>query len=491
MSNVLALPAGSATPKEPLPALSTAREKHLPVPLVRILVGTLLIGLVTLAIFTSIDGLSYETRVTLSVFAGTLIAWTVTDLPETPVALAGALVLVLTNTVAEARLFQALGNEIILLMLAAFVIGAVLKETGLAERAAFKMLAPFRTVDGVFWGATGAIFLSAFLVPSTSARAAILMPIFLGLSSAIRRPLVTRGLALLFPTVILLSAAASLTGAGAHLVAVDAIERSSGLSVDFARWAMLSAPFALLSSLVACAIIMVVFLHRDDRKAGVERLDKASSSFSWRDRVILGVVAATVGLWATSSLHGVSLPIVALAGALIAASKFVSGISFKAALKGVEWNLLLFLAATLVIGEALLDSGAAKFLVDRLLATFEGVQAPSALVLVGVAVCVSTLAHIVITSRTARATVLIPALALPLASLGVNPAPMILLVTLGSGFCQTLMVSAKPVTLFGSMDPPAFSARDLFLLSVLIFVPFTTLLAALAMIVWPALGMDF
>lgn len=488
MSNVLALAAEPATPKQPGPGLFATGEKQMPVRMVRLLVGVLLISFASFAIFASIDGLSHDMRVTLSVFAATLIAWTVMDLPETPVALAGALVLVLTNTVAEARLFQALGNEIIFLMLAAFVIGAVLKETGLAERATFKLLAPFRSVHGIFWAATGAIFLSAFVVPSTSARAAILMPIFLGLSQAIARPPVTRALALLFPTVILLSAAASLTGAGAHLVAADAIERSSGLPVDFARWAVLSAPFAFLSSLVACVVIMAVFLSSDDRKARIECLGKASSSFSRQDKVILGVVAATVGLWATSSLHGVGLPIIALVGALIAASKSVSGISFKAALKGVEWNLLLFLAATLVIGEALLDSGAAKFLIDRVLAAFEGSEAPSAWVLVGVAVCVSTLAHIVITSRTARATVLIPALALPLAGLGANPASMILLVTLGSGFCQTTMVSAKPVTLFGSMEPPPFSARDLFLLSVLLFVPFTALLAGLAVMVWPALG---
>lgn len=490
MSNVLGLTAEPAAPKQPAPALSANGAKQMPVRVVRILVGILLIGLATFASFASMDGLPHDMRATLLVFAATLIAWTVMDLPETPVALAGALVLVLTHTVAEARFFQALGSEFIFLMLAAFVIGAVLKETGLAERVAFKMLAPFRSVRGVFWAATGAIFLSAFVVPSTSARAVILMPIFLGLSGAIGRPAVTRALALLFPTVILLSAAASLTGAGAHLVAADAIERSSGLSVDFARWAMLGAPFALLTSLVACAIIMFVFLGREDRKAGVEPLDEASRSLSRQDKVILCVVAATVGLWATSSLHGVGLPIIALIGALIAASKSVSGISFKAALKGVEWNLLLFLAATLVMGEAMLDSGAAKFLVDRALAAFRDTEPPSAWALVGAAVCVSTLAHIAITSRTARATVLIPALALPLAGLGANPTSMIMLVTLGSGFCQTLIVSAKPVTLFGGMEAPPFSARDLFLLSVLLFIPFTVLLAAFAMIVWPALGMN-
>ncbi|WP_246713673.1 hypothetical protein [Rhizobium leguminosarum] len=70
------------------------------------------------------------------------------------------------------------------------------------------------------------------------------------------------------------------------------------------------------------------------------------------------------------------------------------------------------------------------------------------------AAVVATLSHLVITSRTARATILIPALALPVAALGVDPLNLVMVVTLASGFCQTLMVSAKPVALFGAMDPP-------------------------------------
>ncbi|KQU81963.1 hypothetical protein ASD00_07845 [Ensifer sp. Root31] len=62
---------------------------------------------------------------------------------------------------------------------------------------------------------------------------------------------------------------------------------------------------------------------------------------------------------ATSGLHGVALPFVALIGALVMASEKVSGLSFRKALKTVEWNLLLFLAGTLVIGEALMSTGTA------------------------------------------------------------------------------------------------------------------------------------
>jgi di/tricarboxylate transporter len=101
----------------------------------------------------------------------------------------------------------------------------------------------------------------------------------------------------------------------------------------------------------------------------------------------------------------------------------------------------------------------------------------------------AALSHLVITSRTARATVLIPALALPLAALGVDPLNLIMVVTLASGFCQTLMVSAKPVALFGGMDQAAFNQADLLRLAGYLIVPFIGLLIAFATVIWPLQGM--
>ncbi|KSV91411.1 hypothetical protein [Sinorhizobium sp. GL28] len=112
-------------------------------------------------------------------------------------------------------------------------------------------------MNRLFWVVTLTIFATAFVIPSTSARAAIFMPVFLALASTIGRPGVTRALALLFPSVILLSAAASLTGAGAHLVAADFIRRSGGEAPGVLGWALLAAPFALLTSLIACGLILM------------------------------------------------------------------------------------------------------------------------------------------------------------------------------------------------------------------------------------------
>ncbi|OWZ95821.1 hypothetical protein B9J07_00480 [Sinorhizobium sp. LM21] len=463
----------------------------MPVSQVRLLVGAMLVAFAAVLIFLAADGLVLPMRLSLMVFATTLICWTIFDLPETPVALAGAAALAVTGAVGEEAVYAALGNDIVWLMMAASVIAAVLQASGLVERLAFRLLARFRDVSRLFWVVTLTIFVTAFVIPSTSARAAIFMPVFLGLASTIGRPGVTRALALLFPSVILLSAAASLTGAGAHLVAVDFIRRSGGEAPGFLGWALLAAPFALLTSLLACGLILRFFLDDADRNSRFD-LPAAPTEkppFSARDKAILAATAAIVAALATSDLHGIALPVVALVGALVLASEGISGMPFRKALKGVEWNLLLFLAGTLVIGEALLSTGTATELADRLIGAFGQIGKPPAWLVVLLAIAVATFAHIVLASRTARATVLIPAVALPLAGFGVTPASLIMVTAIGSGFCQTLMVSAKPVALFGGMEPPAFSPSDLLRLALMLALPFIALLALFALVIWPEVGL--
>lgn len=376
-------------------------------------------------------------------------------------------------------------------MLAAFLVAGVLRQVGVIEQIIRRLLARLATVQGLFWVLTLLIFATAFIIPSTSARAAMLAPVYFGIAAAIGNARVNRALALLFPSVILLSAGASLIGAGAHLVAAGMMERLRGQSPDFLGWIALAGPFSLLCSLLACAVLLRFFLTREERAMAIaeRNADEAPTPLTRQQWTVLAVTGAMILLFAAQPMHGIGMPLIGIAAALLLANQKVCGLPLKTALKSVEWNLLLFLAGTLVIGEALLETGTAKVLAERMVGLAgSGIAAWPALV-VAFAAIVATLSHLVITSRTARATVLIPALALPVAALGVDPLNLVMVVTLASGFCQTLMVSAKPVALFGAMDPPPFGQSDLLRLAGFLIVPFVVLLVAFATIVWPLQGL--
>lgn len=434
---------------------------------------------------------SANARGTLLVFGFAIIAWTVLRLPDTPVAIAAALALVLTSIAPQQALFETLGNSLIWLLIAAFVMASALRRSGVAERLALAAVRRAGTARALFHALCFVICATAFVVPSTSGRAALLLPVFLALAGVLDSARMKRALALLFPTVVLLSAGASLIGAGAHVVAADFMQQSTGVRVDFLDWLVLGAPFALITSLAATEIILCAFLTSAERS---QRLDlqalPPSSGDLGAQRSVLAIVLATVAGWMTTAWHGHDVATIALLGALAVTASPLTGLSLKQTLKDVEWNLLMFLAATLLLGETLVSSGAASLLIGARLDAVLGWDAEARVAVVVFACVVALLSHLLIVSRTARATVLIPTLALPLAGAGLDPAALVFLVTMASGFCQTLAVSAKPVTLFAQLDAAYFTDRDLLRLALLLLPMMLAALLAFALYVWPAFGLS-
>lgn len=487
MAHLMSLPAANPQKEQ---TDGTVPVAHVSVQQLRRVVAALLVVFAGILIFLATDGLTTPMRATLFIFVCAITAWTILELPETPVALAGALALAIVGAIPEELVYRSLGNDIIWLLLSAFVIAGVLRHVGLIEQITARLMPRMRSIGSMFWMLTLLTFATAFIIPSTSARAAILMPVYLGLSAAIDNVRISRALGLLFPSVILLSAGASLIGAGAHLVAAGFLSNLTGSRPDFIDWLVLAGPFSLVICLTTCAILLQVFLTKEERDITINSSPalKRPVAFSRQQIAVAGVVCCTIVLFATQSLHGIGMALVGVAAMLVLCVPKLSGTNLKDALRTVEWNLLLFMAGTLVIGEALIETGTAQMLADRLVNVFRQGMVSSPVLIIAFAAIVATFSHLVITSRTARVTVLIPAFALPLSALGVNPAALVMVVTLASGFCQTTMVSAKPVALFGGIEPAAFTQGDLRKLGYYVAPPFIILLILLATILWPGQG---
>jgi solute carrier family 13 (sodium-dependent dicarboxylate transporter), member 2/3/5 len=473
----------------------TTRPLLPPAPLARPLLAAALAGPTLVLLTSEMTPWTPTARIAVGVFAFAVIAWTVLRLADPPVALAACIALIALGGATPQAFYASLGDSLIWLLIGAFIIAAVLQHSGLAERWALQAVAGAHTAPRLLMRLTWVIVATAFIVPSTSGRAALLLPVFLVLARAVGDARIVRAMALLFPSVILLSACASLLGAGAHLVAVDFMRRLGHDAPSFALWAWWAAPFAIVSSFAATAWINALFLDREARTKPLRLPAPERQPLTRHQRCVVAVTLLTVAAWAGGGMHGVDATLVALLGALAITCKPLTGVDMKAALKRVEWNLVLFLAATLVLGEALLHSGAARALADMLLNAAPLAQWGAAAVLL-LAVTIALLSHLVITSRTARAMVLLPTVALPLAATGLNPALLIFVCVIGSGFCQSLAVSAKPVALFALaelpadlVDPRSSIDNALLRLSLALLPLMALLLWAFALVVWPAQGL--
>ncbi|MGW7415946.1 SLC13 family permease [Streptomyces sp. NPDC054863] len=451
----------------------------------------LTLTLCTLLLFAD---LTPHARLTLLVFVLATAAWIATPVDDTYIALGAGLALNVTGVIDSETLFGTLGNETVWLLICAFVLAAAVTRTGLAGRAAAFLVSGARSVRQLVHLTTAALVVTAFAVPATSGRAALALPVFLALAKALadRRRVVVM-LALLFPTVILLSAVATLIGAGAHLITVSVLREATGEHIGFTQWLLLGLPLAVVSSHLAAEAVLLTTTRREDRRIPAAITPAQIQQHS--DRPVTGPLApaearcaallgTVVLLWCSEPLHQVPPAVVALIGAVVAASPALGTVRLKEALTTVPWSLLLFMAATMAMGVALSQSGAAHWLMSNLpLSGFP----PWAFL--AVVVVVSTAAHLILQSRSARSSVLVPLVVAAAVAAGVNPVAAALASTAAAGFCHTLPASAKPVTLFADIPgTPTYTPRDLLKLSA-VLAPLTAVtVLVFALVLWPLLG---
>lgn len=443
------------------------------------------------------SGLPQAGRGALTVFAAALIGWSLTRLDDAFVGLVAAAVLMATGVLTEDAVFGFLGSDMIWLLVAACVLAAGISASGLPTRAALTLITRAKSVRQLAHMTTAAVVVTALVVPSTSGRAALMLPVFLALARVLEgRVAVVRALALLFPTVVLLSAVGTLIGAAAHLVTSEVLAAMTGTGIGFGQWLLLGLPLAVVSSHLAAEAVLFTMTGRADRRVPLsvprDRMAAAAGSDAtgpltpaqWR---MLGVVAAVVLLWCTEPLHGLSPTLVALVGALAATAPGVGTVRMSAALTSVPWPLLLFMVCTAALGDALARSGAADWLTGLALGGF---GAGDGNAFVAAVVAVSVAAHLVLQSRSARSAALVPVL-IPLAlALDLNPAAVAFASTAAAGFCHTLPSSAKPVAMFADVSgAPTYRRTDLIRLSTVLGPLTAALVLGFCHYVWPLLGL--
>ena len=454
--------------------------------------------------------LSVTGALTLIIFIVSVWAWAFTDVDDTYISLGAATALVLTGALSPDEMFASLGDDTIWLLVAAFVIAVGVSASGLTGRLAAWLVTGTDHPRVLLHLVTAAIVATVFAAPSTSGRAALLLPVYTALAGALRtgsgdddalaasRKRLIHALSIVFPTVILLSAIGSFLGAGAHLVTSHIVASAGGKEFSFAGWLLLGLPLAALSSHVSTELIVWLFTRKEDmrRRVRVDIADLAAASptpvtgplTQAENRAAL-LIGTVVVLWCTEALHGIDPAIVALLGVLVTSLPGYGSVALRKALAKAPWSLLVFMAATLAMGDALVSTGAAKWVATS---AFNAVRIDSPWPFMLVVVVLSTASHLVIQSRSARSAVLIPIVVALAPAVGVNPAAAAFASTAAAGFCHTLPSSAKPVAMFSDIDGmETFSPDDLRRLSLLLGPLMVVLVMACSAWLWPLLGLSW
>lgn len=435
------------------------------------------------------SSLTMEAKWSLFGFCCAIILWTTTTINSAYIALGSVLFLIISGTAKQDLLFDSLASDVIWLMIGSFILGRALQVTGLAEKMTYFVVNRARNISGLCGILTMIIQILAFFIPSTSGRAAVVLPVFQAISKEIGSRRITKALAILMPTVILVSTSSTIIGAGSHLIALDMLKEYNNKNITFVEWLIWGFPFGIIMSFISCRVILFLFLDKEEVKTKLNQ-KRIKFELSRNEKYTISILIAMVAFWLTESLHGLEIATVTIIGVFLLTLPKVGVMQWKESLKGVSWNLILFVGAAIALGKSLMESGAAQWIMQKLFLVTELINKQSIFIVLLVIVLLSVTSHLYITSHTTRAVIFIPPLLYFASSLQLNEVTVLFLGIVGMNYCLTFPVSSKALLLFQESDRETFQPQDLLKLSSYLSVIYMLLMVLFYYAYWQWVGLS-
>ena len=363
-----------------------------------------------------------------------MAAWWMTQaLPLTATALLPFLAFPMMGIMSANETAASYYSPILFLVLGGAIIALAIERTGLHRRLALAIVSR--------GGGTPAALLFAFLaatailslIVSNTATTLIMIPIAVAVLKAAQVPEGETGgfpgaLAMGIAFAASIGGLGTLVGSPTHAIAAGIIERSTGLEIDFATWAIYGMPVVLVS-IPLCWLILIkvqkVTPHDFDAAAARAGIGEASV-WSIAEKRLVPLVAAVVLAWIAVPLISPYLPAdaltdgsVAIFGALLLF--VIPDGSGRAILNWDEanrapWGVIMMFGGGLALAAGITESGLAAWLGTALAPLSSVPPVVVALVLVGLVILVTEFA-----SNVATASGIIPVVGALVLATGVDP----------------------------------------------------------------------
>lgn len=405
-----------------------------------------------------------EAQKSMALFAFALIMWIARPIPIYLTSIILILLLPLIGAVEDQEIvFGALGFDIIWLMVSAFVLTSAMSATNLGKRIALYLTTKFaKTPTQVLVVFVIVNYILAFFVPSTTARASLIVPIALIIleiykavpgKSNFGRLLMLQGVQNnAFATSVVM------TATSAQVLAIGFINEQAGGDVGYMEWLLGSLPQAIITTVIAFIVGMCLYKYKDEMTGAMggaaETLKKQLEELgpiSVREKKALFIFLLTLFLWATGDYQEawfgfeISTEQTAVLGMLLCLLPGIGVISWKEA--NIKWDLMIFSAGAYAVGNAVDDSEAASWLIGNLVEAI-GLDRMNPSLVAVILIFITVFSHMIFTSKTVRTTILIPAVITLAQGLGIDPVPLALVCAFGISTTITLPPHSKVNTLY-------------------------------------------
>lgn len=305
----------------------------------------------------------------LGIFASSLILWLTEAIPNYLTSFLIIVTTIMTGIMNMRPTFAILGEPVMVLNIASFIMASALMVTGLAKRIClYLVLAMGKNVTYILACFIAINIILGAFVSATSAKTALLLPLFMVISAMYgstgneNRNNVGKNMVLQNLLANNVSASAFITGSAANLLAAQLLE-NAGYKVYYSDWLMALLPL----SIIQCAFAWysgtrwIFPIRKEDAspklEGGHERLQQELLKLGplTAKELRAGIVFLCVlVLWATDRYHGIRAEVVALMGAITVLMPSVCKLPAIGVIKwndaDIPWHMLMFSWGAYVLG---------------------------------------------------------------------------------------------------------------------------------------------
>ena len=393
--------------------------------------------------------------------------------------------------------FSGFANTALVLVAAALFLAAAMNATGLDKRIALSILSRVGTeTRHVVVGTILVGFVIALMVPSTTARVACLVPITLGIIAAYGVNKRGAFASMLMITTVQTASIWNVgikTAAAQNMVAVGFIEKTFGKTITWLEWLIAAGPFAILMC-IALYFVMTRMMPpevaevpggREGIRKSLAELGRMKAS----EIKLLTLSLILIAFWATEGvLHKFDTSTTTITAVALMFMPGFGIMTWKEAQPKIPWGTIVLFGVGISLGTALLQTNAATWLADIVVAEF-GLKNATVLFILGVMSLFLVVIHLGFASATALASAMIPiviAVLKGVATPGINIIGMTMLLQFVVSFGFILVVNApQNMVAYGT---ETFNARDFVRTGFVLTVIALVLVMVLGATYWHWLG---
>lgn len=412
-----------------------------------------IIAFLTLFFMPTPEGLTLEGQRALAIFVFALLMWVSNSIPIYLTSIISIMLLIFTGTSKEKTALGMLGNDVIWLMVSAFVLTSAMIKSNLARRFALYMITGLgKTPKMTLFVLIIINFALAFLIPSTTARATLLVPICMILlevykavpgQSNLGRVMMLQGV-----QSDALATSGVMTATAANIIAVGFINEQAGGSIGYVDWLIASMPLAIIAMIITFFVGLKIFSFKEEASFGnamaLLKEEKATlGPLTVNEKKAMFIFSLTVLLWFLESYHEVifgfkiSVYMVAVLAAVLCLLPKIGLLEWKEA--NIKWDLMIFAAGAYAVGGALEKTEAAQWMIGNVIQAL-GLESMNHVMVYAVVIFLTMYSHFIFTSKTVRVTILIPAIIALAKQLGMDPVTL----ALAASLTLTYTISLPP-----------------------------------------------